>query len=144
MQNLLLEPFKQVRFGLYILGITLFFLGISSLILVNSFLEQYRHVLAIFKVVDPHLRWEFIADDVFYSSIGQMGICFAVFILILFFVIFKLTHRYYGPIVAIKRFTHELKRGNYTARIQLRKNDELKDLALELNQLAQILESKKQ
>ena len=141
-QNLLIEPFKQVRFGLYMLAITVVFLAITVLILVNSFLEQYQHVLSIFNVVDPKLRWEYLTDNVFYSSVWRLVICFVVFLLVLFSTILRLTHRFYGPIVAINRFIGELKKGHYSARLVLRKKDELKGIAAHLNQLAEILEQK--
>jgi HAMP domain-containing protein len=143
LRNLLIEPFKQVRFGLYILAITLSFLVICSLILVNSFIEQYRHVLTIFNVVDPRLRWEFIADEIFYANIFRLVVCFSIFALVLFSTVFKLTHRFYGPIVALKRTLVELNNGNYATRVRLRKKDELQEIASGLNTLAESLERKK-
>jgi signal transduction histidine kinase len=125
------------------LAITLSFLAITGLILINSFFEQYRHVLKIFNVVDPHLRWEFIADEIFYANITRLIICFAIFLIILFTTIFRLTHRFYGPIIAINRFISELKKGNYSARITLRQKDELQDVAKHLNELAESLGQKK-
>jgi len=142
LQNLLIEPFKQVRFGLYVLAITICFLLISTILMINSFFEQYNHVLSIFNVVDPHLRWEFITDSVFHENIFRLFLCFSIFVIILFSTVIKLTHRFYGPIISINRFTEELKRGNYSARIYLRKKDELQDLAKHLNELAEVLEKK--
>lgn len=142
MFNLVIEPFKQIKFGLYMVAITIPFLIASGYILVNSFFEQYQHVLTIFNVVDPRMQWSTIADDIFYSNIIKLGICFIVFIFVLFFTIFKVTHRYYGPLVAINRFLKEIEAGNYSARAKIRENDDLQDLVKNLNHLAQILENR--
>lgn len=53
------------------------------------------------------------------------------------------THRIIGPTIAIKRHVRALKEGLYSHRVSLRKHDELKDLAGELNELAEILEQYK-
>ncbi len=143
LHKLLIAPFKQVRFGLYILLITVSFLFLTGLILINSFLEQYQHVLGIFNVVDPHLRWELIADDIFYTNLTRLIVCLGIFVLVIFSTVIRLTHRFYGPILSINRFAEDLKRGNYSARIKLRRRDELQDVAKKLNELAEILEKKK-
>ncbi|MBI2603507.1 MAG: hypothetical protein HYW48_10685 [Deltaproteobacteria bacterium] len=140
--SLIIEPFKQIKFGLYMLGITIAFLVVSAILFVNSFLEQYRHVLSIFNVVDPNLRWDFITDEIFYTNLVRLLVCFVIFMFVLFFTIFRLTHRYYGPLVAIRRFLAELKNGNYSARVTVRKKDELQDLVETLNELAVELEKK--
>jgi len=50
------------------------------------------------------------------------------------------THRIIGPTVALKRHIRALKDGLYSHRVHLRKHDELKDMAADLNELAEILE----
>ncbi len=142
-RNLLIEPFKQVRFGLYMLAINIIFLCASGLILLRSFFEQYDHVLSIFHVVDPKMRWEFIADEVFYTNVTRLLICIFIFTLVFFATILKLTHSYYGPIVALNRYILELKNGNFSLRIKLRKGDELQGIANNLNELAETLEKRK-
>ena len=46
------------------------------------------------------------------------------------------THRIVGPQVAIRRLISELKKGHYGKQIQLRRNDYLKNIASELNELS--------
>ena len=142
LRNLLIEPLKQIRFGVYFIIITIAYTFATALLLINSFYEQYQHVMALFNVVDPHLRWELISDEVFYSNIFKMAVCFFLFLFIMFATILRLTHRIYGPLVSIKRFLNELKSGNYSARVILRKDDDLQDLVKELNELAETLEKK--
>ncbi len=46
-----------------------------------------------------------------------------------------LSNRIAGPIHRIKKYLNDIARGNYDKRLNLRKKDELKDLAMELNKL---------
>jgi HAMP domain-containing protein len=52
------------------------------------------------------------------------------------------SHRIFGPTVPIRRQIENLCAGKYSERIQLRKYDELKDVAGALNRLAEVLENK--
>jgi nitrogen fixation/metabolism regulation signal transduction histidine kinase len=54
----------------------------------------------------------------------------------------KLSHRIYGPLVPFTRHIEQLKAGNYSARIKLRKTDDLGELRDELNDLASVLEDR--
>ncbi len=49
------------------------------------------------------------------------------------------SHRIFGPVVPLRRQIESLRAGNYDVRIRLRRNDEFKDLAEELNKLAEHL-----
>ncbi len=54
----------------------------------------------------------------------------------------RLSHKVYGPVVAIKRYLETLMAGNYQARLSLRQGDDLLDLRDALNQLAETLEKR--
>ncbi len=141
-RNYVIEPFKQIKFGIYILTLCSFFLITSIALTTYAFFVQYEQIMEMFHVVDPNLRWELVLNDVFYQN-GLMILSFYfVFIAGLMSMVFILTHRIYGPLVNIHRFIDELKKGNYACRISLRKKDELQKLASELNQLAEELEEK--
>ena len=56
--------------------------------------------------------------------------------------VFKLTHRYYGPLVSIERFIDEVARGKYKNRVKIRQNDELQRLANRLNDMANSLDKR--
>lgn len=75
------------------------------------------------------------------SRVTMLGY-FAV--LLLTFVCFALwvavSHRIFGPVVAMRRHVRSLIAGEYTSRINLRANDELRDLGEDLNELAQTLD----
>jgi len=49
------------------------------------------------------------------------------------------SHRIFGPTVPIRRHIGALLSGDYQSRITLRKRDEFKDIAMDLNRLAEKL-----
>jgi nitrate/nitrite-specific signal transduction histidine kinase len=69
-----------------------------------------------------------------------LGFLLFSFVATLFFVVFRSTHKYYGPLVSIDRFVKRVAQGDYTARVVIRRKDELQDLAQSLNNLAEELE----
>jgi methyl-accepting chemotaxis protein len=79
-----------------------------------------------------------MGQAVMFSSIGMFVI--GVLTLILWLVY---SHRIFGPMVPIRRQVEALKSGNFDFKINLRKNDEFKELADELNQLAEHLKKAK-
>ena len=79
-----------------------------------------------------------------FVSVGVALMAEAIFVLPLIVVasIF-LTHKVAGPLVRIKRVLSQMGQGNFSQRIQLRKGDELGELAETVNQLAQDMEQKR-
>ncbi len=54
----------------------------------------------------------------------------------------KLSHRIYGPMIPFRRHIDELKDGNFSSRIRLRKDDDLLEIRDALNDLAITLEER--
>lgn len=142
LKNTLIEPFKQIKFGLYVLGLSVAFVGVSGYMFVEAFTEQYQHVMGIFNVVDPTLKWELVTNDVFRTNAIRIGILFCVFIGAMLTMIFRLTHRYYGPLVSIERFVEQITAGDYKKRCKIREKDELHDLVQKLNHMAEQIEAR--
>ena len=140
LRSTVIEPFKQIKFGLYVIGISVAFVGVCALMFVKAFTEQYEHVMGIFNVVDPNLKWELVTNDVFYTNAIRMGVIFTVFIGVLLAVVFRLTHRYYGPLVSIERFVEQFAAGDYKRRCKIRERDELHGLVEKLNHMAEQIE----
>ena len=140
LKSTLIEPFKQVKIGLYVIGISLAFVVASGAMFFYAFTEQYEHVMGIFNVVDPTLRWELVTNDVFYDNAIRIGVLFLIYISVLFSVVFSLTHRYYGPLVSVERFIDQMTRGDYAKRLKIRDKDELQDLVHKLNHMAEALD----
>lgn len=78
-----------------------------------------------------------MSQIVFISSLGMilLGILSLVFWIVY-------SHRIFGPVVSLRRHITSLLEGKYDSRVKLRKNDELKDLADDLNKLAESLQSR--
>jgi nitrate/nitrite-specific signal transduction histidine kinase len=69
-----------------------------------------------------------------YATLIVGFIAFAMFMSV------KLTHRYLGPMVAIRRHLDAVVEGQYDDRIQLREDDEFMDIAEKINVLTERLE----
>lgn len=139
-QTLLIEPFRQIKLGLYVVLSSLLFIGLASYLVFGAFKEQYEHIMTLFNVVDPEAQWSLIVNEVFIRNAIKISTLFGGYLLFLLVMVFRLTHRYYGPLVAIERFLGELQRGNYSARVSVRRKDELQGLVTQLNQLAEGLQ----
>ena len=142
LRNTVIEPFKQFKIGIYIVIITFIFIVCAGYLFMASFWQQYQHVMSIFEVVDPNLQWEVITNDVFFVNIIKVSALFLLFMLITMAMVFKLTHRYYGPLVSIEKFVDQVADGDYSSRVALRKKDELQRLANKLNTMAENLEQR--
>lgn len=140
LRHWIVDPLRQVRLGVHVLALTVGFTLLLGVLLINGFIEQYRNVAEIFQIVDPKMQWELIANDVFYTNLWRMGLLLGVYLASLFVVVLRVTHQYYGPLVAIERFLDDLKAGQFESRMKLRRHDELQGLALRLNALAESLE----
>jgi len=140
--SIVIEPFKQMKFGIYVIAVSVVFVTLAAGLFVLAFSEQYQHVMGIFSVVDPTMRWELITNDVFYQNAWRLGLLMVGYIGTLFTIVFRLTHRYYGPLVSIERFVGEVSRGEYDKRVTIRNRDELQRLAAKLNAMAETLEKK--
>jgi signal transduction histidine kinase len=82
------------------------------------------------------------------ESVKLSWIAFGTFSLLVIFALIAavlvLSHRFYGPMVALRKHVTALAQGDYAHRTHLRKKDEFKDLAAELNQLSEKLEGREQ
>ena len=138
----IIEPFKQFKIGIYVVVLTLLFTGLALILFMYSFWQQYQHVMSIFEVVDPKMQWELITNDVFRSNVIKVFLLFSLFILIVMAVVFRITHRYYGPLISIERFVDKVADGDYSHRISIRRSDEMARLVGKLNAMATQLEQR--
>lgn len=142
LMSIWIEPFRQIKFGLYMIGISLAFILASAILFWSAFNDQYQQLIAIFNVVDPNELWELRLNDVFRTNAIRIIVFFTIFFFVMFYIVFFLTHRYYGPLVSIERFIDDLCKGNYGSRVTIRNKDELQELAQKLNNLAEELEKR--
>lgn len=137
--NLLLQPGLQLRLPAYLLLVTAVFGAVSG---AHAWLAYERLVaMALEDSSSPGaLKALFRAQtaDFLYVS----GLLLAGYVVATLAVAIVLTHRMVGPAVAIRRQIEALRRGDHSARVTLRKRDAFKDVARELNALAETLEKR--
>lgn len=135
----LVEPFKQIRFGLHVASVSVLFAGIFAYLFLDAFREQYEQVFALFQVAD---QTEVLHNDIFLKNRIKIVTAILTFVCITLWVVVRRTHRMYGPMISMMRFVSELKRGNYAIRINIRQRDDFQNFVSELNALAAELQKK--
>lgn len=141
-RSTLIEPFSQIKFGLYVIGASIAFVLLVAAMFVYTFYQQYQHLMGIFNITDAKDQLQLVTNDIFYHNSIKIGLLLIGYIVGMFVLVFKLTHRYYGPLVSIERFIEEIARGKYKNRVKIRQNDELQRLATRLNDMANSLEKR--
>jgi nitrate/nitrite-specific signal transduction histidine kinase len=137
LKGLLIEPFKQIRFGVHVSIVSLIFSSALMVVTIRAFYKQYKQVIEWFQVAEIT---ELMDNDVIISNIRSVLLVMILMIAVLHWVIFRRTHRMYGPMVAINRFLDDLKKGKFNQRVTIREKDDFKELVNKLNQLASTLE----
>jgi len=135
----LVEPFKQIRFGLHVVSVSLTFAGIFAYLFMDAYREQYQQVFEMFQVAD---QTAVLQNDIFLKNQAKIITAIVAFVAITLFVVVRRTHRMYGPMISMMRFVSELKRGNYAVRINIRERDDFQKFVTELNALAEELQNK--
>ncbi|NRA66607.1 MAG: hypothetical protein HRU19_19115 [Pseudobacteriovorax sp.] len=138
----MIEPFKQLKLGVYVIAVSLTFVILTALVFLNAFFEQYQHVMEVFQVIDPKNQWAMVTNDVFFKNAIRLGVLLVSFIAVIFSVVFHVTHKYYGPLVSINRFIEGVSKGDCSQRVVIRKGDELQELAENLNKMAEGLQKR--
>jgi HAMP domain-containing protein len=141
-RSTLIEPFSQIKFGIYVIGASLAFVVLIAAMFVYAFYQQYQHLMGIFNITDARDQLQLVTNDIFYSNAIKIGLMLFLYMAGMFFLVFKLTHRYYGPLVSIERFIDEIAKGKYKNRVKIRQRDELQRLANRLNEMATALEKR--
>lgn len=137
MRAYLIEPFKQVKFGFYVVAVCFIYAVLIGIFFVRAFYEQYLQVAEIFQVAE---NMEILDNSVFWRNGFIAAVLLLAFIGTTLAVVIKRTHRMYGPMVNIIGFIDRLKQGDFTARVRLRQADDFQEVANHLNSLAEDLE----
>lgn len=136
-QNILVEPFVQIKMGAYVLALSLIYSTALGVFIWDAFDEQMFQFQEVYEGNSP----DFIFSQGPHTAyIFALAALVAVFILIMLLLIVRRTHRMFGPMVSIERFVDSVTQGDYTQRLKLREKDDLKDLAESLNRVAAALE----
>jgi HAMP domain-containing protein len=139
MKNFVIAPNRQFRLAtaLIVTGLFIFlaFFGFE-LWMMSSIVKS----LSPLAPADSNLH-EVLADSLWWSWAAFYLIAF-IFSLAVLVGTIVVSHRYFGPVVALRRHIGALLNGEYEHRTHLRKSDELKELAADLNQLSEHFESR--
>lgn len=138
-KNIMVRPKQQLRFSLAL--VTICCMSVILFLLVVVFqMKQTLATLALAYRLDVEVVTAIqgsLTSAVYVSlglTAGVTALAFAVGI--------RLSHRIYGPIVAINRFIGSMEEGNYKSRMTLRKDDDLIEIKDALNKLAEALEKR--
>jgi len=135
--NLLLKPSLQMKLPLYTLILSFTF-GLVALLLFYVYFEQLYAMMLENTTQESYLRAAVSLQTSNFIEAASMLLVGYILLMVAVTTIY--THRIIGPTVALKRHIRALKDGLYSHRVQLRKHDELKDMAADLNELAELLE----
>lgn len=120
-------------------SVPFFVLLIGALAVIQIMSWQMAKSIAQFEVSEPNANVAFLAKlTTEITSTGMYGIAFLgvmTYVLWIFY-----SHAIFGPMVPLVRHVGKLLEGDYSTRITLRRADEFKKLAADLNRLAEKLE----
>lgn len=139
-RNLLLRPTLQMKLPLYTLILSFTF-GLVALLLFYIYFEQLYVMMLENTTQGSYLRAAVSLQTSNFIEAASMLLIGYILLIVVVTTIY--THRIIGPTIALKRHIRALKDGLYSHRVHLRKHDELKDMAADLNELAEILEQYK-
>lgn len=138
--NVLVRPGYQLRLPFYILLMTVAFIALT-LVIGNLYLEQ-AYVSMIENTAQSDYLQQIITDQIAaFKKISLLILLVYSVMVIIFTSVY--THRLLGPMKPIARHLKALSEGFYSHRLNLRKNDEMHELADQLNGLAETLEQRK-
>ncbi len=131
--KILLEPYKQLRFGMVFLALNLFFSLLMTGVFSYFMYDMFTAISSYFRLAGAQsaMTLDKFATP-FYLSMGL----FLAFIVSTLVLSARYTHQFYGPMVSIKRFLDQIIAGGRPAPIKLRANDQLQELVSRLNTIA--------
>ena len=138
--NVLVRPGFQLRLPFYILLLTMSFIALT-LLMGNLYLEQ-AYISMIENTTQSEYLQQIITDQISAFKVISLLIL-AVYSVLVVIITSVYTHRLLGPMIPITRHLKALSEGFYSHRLNLRKKDEMHELANQLNGLAEVLEQRK-
>lgn len=129
-RSFLVEPYKQVRIGLFFLIINLMFSVLLFFAIGYIFHDIFEAQASIFNLTGYENA---ITFEKYTVPMTAIGVLIALFILTTLVVSVRYTHGIYGPLVSINRFLDDMLAGRYPNPISMRNSDQLVDLATKLN-----------
>jgi len=139
LSNYFLQPLLQVKLGLYAIVLALAFcLGMIGVFYINF----YRFYDMILELTDLRDEVTVILDSYISGLLSSILIGTLIYFSLTVLMSVFYTHRLVGPTYAFRRHINELSKGNYKSRVCLRKTDSFAEVAEDLNELAESLETR--
>lgn len=140
LKSMIVEPYVQVKLGLYIILLNLVFAGIIGGVFTYYVMDMFNALSHYFKLDEAEsiITWSKLSFPLILCSVLVV-----VFVGLTFFITVKYTHKIYGPLVSIHSFLDEALAGEKPDPLKLRSSDQLNDLAVKINFLYEKSKSKK-
>ncbi len=136
-RNFLLNPRVQYRYGLYFFAVAGIAAAVTQMLLIYAF-QRIMGQAMLNTSIDP-LELAVAVGQPLRSLEIWMALLFPLLAVVCGAFAIWLTHRFVGPQVAIRRHIDRLKAGDYGQTCTFRPDDELKGVALALNELTEAL-----
>lgn len=137
--NFLKKPTFQFHRFLFIFSIIF---CVVSAILAYIMAQVQENMVSLLEMTNMAAEMQ----DQFKGSFTQLAlvgfVCYQVTGFFIFIYSLYLSHKFSGPVKVIVALLRQLREGNYKITRQLRENDELKEIILEVHELAKTLEGK--
>lgn len=141
-KNWLISPFIQLKISGHVIMVVLFFMFLILGVTYWRWNEIFNLLVEMTDV--PQLMREFLSAKFLSFFIILICLLTLQFLTIMAIMVIH-THRFLGPAYAIRKFVKEkFKEKDFSSRIHLRKGDYLKDVAGEINSLADQLQKEGQ
>lgn len=140
LKNLVQKPSLQYRHAVYYFA----FMVVGAIliqVLILGTLQRFMIETLLASGVDP-LRVQDALNAELRGYMLRITLLFPVLGLGAMFLALRMTHRFLGPQVPIRRHIQALAAGNYGSRCRVRKGDELQELVDDLNTLAEALDER--
>jgi methyl-accepting chemotaxis protein len=136
LRGMLIKPREQIKYSFMFMGGGMLILTLFIGVVIYSL---NRTMLSLEAAYGLDAEISQVIRSAFTSTLTVALLLSAVLAGFAFLLGIQMSHRIYGPLVPLQRQIGEIKKGNYAARVKLRKHDELVELQDSLNDLAESL-----
>jgi methyl-accepting chemotaxis protein len=136
LRGLLIKPREQIKYSFMFMGGGMLILTIFIAVVIYSL---NRTMISLEAAYGLDAEISQLIRSAFTSTLTVALLLSAVLAGFSFLLGIQMSHRIYGPLVPLQRQILDIKNGNYSARVKLRKHDELIELQDSLNDLAESL-----
>ncbi len=137
--SLLSSKREQFRFAIQVLSVCIVFMCAFSAVFVimlqsfNEFIAQFQSENASLSEMSSILLWD---------TLPTLIALLSAFFLSMLLLLLERTQRVFAPVDSMKDFLGEIEKGNFAARLRIRKGDDFQNIAGKLNIMAEVLEKR--